>query len=260
MTRWIAITVAALAWIAAPAAAQTAECAEGRVRVEGRCCWPGQQWSDARGRCENVPRCPEGRVEHGEDCVPMATSGLGSPLGPPGLPPGPAPELPSVVPPGTTTAGWPLAIGSPTAPDARAVIGRGEDEGLIVFSLVLFDVGWVFGWLGLLLDELDGCTAGFGGRHISCESYWWGLAPLFGAMTGTLANHSGGSRTNFIGLPFGITSICIQGIGIIAAIIAFSNETTEPTFQRLDLSDSVTASILPGAAESEAGLTMALSF
>src|SRR5581483_7549916 len=46
-------------------AAPPPACEGGRVAVEGtgaHCCWPGQQWSDAAGRCLGVPQCPYGLV------------------------------------------------------------------------------------------------------------------------------------------------------------------------------------------------------
>ncbi len=60
---------AAILSSASIAAAQPA-CAEGRERDRtGRCCWPGQHFSVAHARCEGVPVCPPGLVEHGDDCV-----------------------------------------------------------------------------------------------------------------------------------------------------------------------------------------------
>lgn len=49
-------------------------CEDGRVAVEdGKCCWPGQDWSG--GRCVGMPTsCPEGRTldEYNTDCVEAA--------------------------------------------------------------------------------------------------------------------------------------------------------------------------------------------
>ncbi len=62
-----------LGWalMTAPAEAQ-AQCTEGRVitaDTAGRCCWPGQRWSEEAGRCEGPPACPLGTTAEGDSCV-----------------------------------------------------------------------------------------------------------------------------------------------------------------------------------------------
>jgi hypothetical protein len=70
------IVTVALAIFGNSSVAWAQECVGGRVRVSGRCCWPGQQWSDSTRTCVGVPQCPDGRVEEGESCVlePQASS------------------------------------------------------------------------------------------------------------------------------------------------------------------------------------------
>lgn len=49
----------------------TQVCQGGRVvtpATAGRCCWPGQVWSNDRARCEGPPACPAGLVPNGDDC------------------------------------------------------------------------------------------------------------------------------------------------------------------------------------------------
>lgn len=49
-----------------------AQCAGGRVSTfatQGRCCWPGQQWSNPVGRCVGPPQCPYGLFAQGDECV-----------------------------------------------------------------------------------------------------------------------------------------------------------------------------------------------
>jgi hypothetical protein len=48
-------------------------CRDGRVLVsetDPHCCWPTQEWSEDRGRCEGPAVCPSGWAAHGDDCVP----------------------------------------------------------------------------------------------------------------------------------------------------------------------------------------------
>ena len=69
--RWSALVLAScLVWVSASPA--SAQCAGGRVvtpATAGRCCWPGQSWSNAFGRCEGPPVCPAGAFASGDDCV-----------------------------------------------------------------------------------------------------------------------------------------------------------------------------------------------
>ncbi len=59
-------------------------CVDGRVAVDGGyCCWPGQRFDDAAGRCVGPPRCPSGLAAAGAECVRTAA------------PPAPVPTPPS---------------------------------------------------------------------------------------------------------------------------------------------------------------------
>src|SRR5262249_29470148 len=67
----IEVTPAA-AHVRAATGGSAPECAEGRVSTAataGRCCWPGQYWTDERERCEGAPRCAEGWLADGPGCV-----------------------------------------------------------------------------------------------------------------------------------------------------------------------------------------------
>jgi hypothetical protein len=73
----------------ATAVTASAVCAEGRVvgpATVGRCCWPGQHWSEPYGRCEGPPQCPPGFAGDGDQCVRAAPR-----LPPP--PPAPPPRI-----------------------------------------------------------------------------------------------------------------------------------------------------------------------
>ncbi|MCB9550610.1 MAG: SUMF1/EgtB/PvdO family nonheme iron enzyme [Myxococcales bacterium] len=54
------------------------ECDEGQVETGDGCCWPGQTWQ--AGACAGAPRCPEGRVARGTDCVALPPRPPAAPL------------------------------------------------------------------------------------------------------------------------------------------------------------------------------------
>jgi hypothetical protein len=259
--------------VGSASAAEERPCADGRVRVEGYCCWPDQRWDGALGRCEGAPTCPAGRVEHGADCVATSPAVTALPE------PGPSSSVPSLelgsyaeaaqarrgpASFASSTAGWPSVHEVSDVPERRVFVGRGEDEGLIVAALVVFDVGWVLGWLGTMLGEIGGsCTdfsGPFGSRRVSCDAWGWSLVPIGGAITAGIVSHHG-SRTNFgVGIGFGVPATILQGIGAIMAIVAFSNETTELVFQPVELGRGLSASLDLGAPGSDMGLSFGLTF
>jgi len=55
-------------------AGQALACTDGRVAAGGHCCWPGQDWGAAKGRCVGEPRCPEGRIVQADECMPGCTT------------------------------------------------------------------------------------------------------------------------------------------------------------------------------------------
>lgn len=176
--------------------AQTA-CAEGRTRDgTGRCCWPAQHYSIAHARCEGVPACPRGFVEHGDDCVARAGT-VTTPMTPGGAEGSEAPEpevleattepstdapdpaLASVPPPPTTTpdhvtgylprgyetgvratpTSWPLFGEVGRVHARRPVQAVGEDAGLLFLSMAMHGFGWILGWLVPIMDEAQGACA-----------------------------------------------------------------------------------------------------
>jgi hypothetical protein len=78
---------------------------------------------------------------------------------------------------------WPSSSGRIDRPTRRALVVRGEDEGLIMASLIVFDVGWVLGWLGTVLSEGVGCRVftGFGEVRVGCDAWPWAFIPLVAA-------------------------------------------------------------------------------
>lgn len=260
------------------AAAIAASCEEGRVRVEGRCCWPSQTWSEPYGRCSGVPACPTDLVEHGEDCVVRAQASVPTTEAPttgaPAQADAPGPAEQASVPPAysvsagygetvrealATTLAWPSSSARQDAPRHVAVVTRGEDEGLITAALVVFDVGWLLGWLGTVLTEASGCRTftGFGEVRVACDAWPWAFIPIAGGMSAGIA---GINRRSGLAFAFGIPSVILQGVGLIMTIIAFSNETTEIAVQPLRLGRSLSASLTLGAESADAGLTLGLRY
>ncbi|MBN8612355.1 MAG: hypothetical protein J0L92_17300 [Deltaproteobacteria bacterium] len=285
MSRHVVLLLAAsvlAASIVGRAAAQDAvgasvrhACAEGRERVDGRCCWPSQTFSDDVGRCVGAPVCPSGLVEHGDACVAPSTSttsAAGSDASIPD-PRGLTTATPSAYALtdrasarsrttlfATNVDGWPEVAGDLAAPHARATEVHGEDEELIIAALVVFDVGWVMGWLGTMLDEIVLACSSFSGGRVSCGGAAWSLIPFGGALGSAFTTPSGTFHNSGFGIGFSIASVCVQAIGGIMAIIAFANETTEVGHQSIHTDNSLSASLLPGAAGSDAGLTLELTF
>ncbi len=264
-------------------------CAEGRVRTSGRCCWPEQTWSDEFGRCVGAPACPEALVEHGDACMLAELEDEGfdeaddepevtqrDHVPPPTSAPPRARGYPIFTPDGyggtgprwfgASTEAWPSRAGHPDAPRVRPSMGTGEDEGLITAALVVFDVGWILGWLGTWIDEAQGggCeefSSGFGSsRRVSCEGWGWSFVPIVGALASGLTTRSGTFHSSGWGIAFGISSIIVQGIGGIMAIIAFANETTEAVYQPLSGATGLSARLVPGAAGADAGLSLDVTF
>lgn len=273
------IALLATAALALPSLAHAQACEEGRVATpEGLCCWPGQTFDGELRHCVGAPSCPAELVAHGESCVARVAEGAGArvtdassatpTIGAGAVAPSPGTVLvgsgvQATVPEGygTTTAGWP-AVHEGTAL-RRAVFGRGEDEGLITFALTMFDIGWVLGWVVGFI-EVAGNTCNtfspFGFGSMNCQSWPLAFIPVAGGIASGMANFSGGSRSSWLGgFAIGIPSVILQTVGVIAAIIAFANETTELTFPEIHVGDAQ-LSFVPSAPSSDAGLSIRLDF
>lgn len=256
------VALVAALLVAAPSIAGAQDCAEGRERVDGRCCWPGQTWSAERARCEGAPRCPEVLVEHGEACLAPAATAF------PTRAPGEELDIAGApVPPvyrASLRAGWPEREALGATELARPVRVRGEDETLIIAAMVVFDVGWIMGWMIPVLEELTGggCRAFGGGTTGSCNSWPFAFIPVAGGITSGMTNFSGGGRVNFgFGIGLGSPSVILQSVGIIAIAIALANETTEMGYQPLeDEPRTAGARLVPGAPGADAGLSLDVVF
>jgi hypothetical protein len=269
--------VVLLACLALPSVAVAQQaCEEGRERIGERCCWPGQTFSTERLRCEGEPTCPSALVLHGETCVARASIDA-APLPPPPTDATPTDGAPTM----TSDPLWGAATGSQLeTPDAygitatdwpihgesrpyRAARVSGRDEGLITFALSVFDFGFVLGWLTALLDEVGHECAPLGtffGGGVSCNGWPLAFIPIGGGVASGFASFGVPSRGRIWGYVLGIPSVILQLVGTIAAIIAFSNTTSEIGFQPIGDPHGVSLSLVPSAPGTDLGGSLVLSF
>jgi hypothetical protein len=255
---------------AVPARAQEAPplpaCAEGRERVDGVCCWPGQTFDATTRQCVGAPHCPEALVEHGETCVAPALA--------PSLAALTQTSFSEAIPPAyempaehsrTTTAEWPVTHEGSLSRVARQ---DGEDGGLVAASLIVIDIGWVFGLITAGLGD-HGCSTstpfgGFGSAsapRTSCSSWEFAFIPLGGGIASGMITLNG-SREDYglWGLATGIPSVLFQGIGLIMLAGVLGNNQTHGWGIVPIAQTGATARILPGAAASDLGATLGITF
>jgi hypothetical protein len=243
------LAVLALFSFALPASAQ--DCAEGRVRQSGVCCWPGQTFSTISRRCEGLPHCPRGLAEHGSACVavteaPRIEDVTGAVI-PPGYEAAPRADAEPEPRRARSSVGWPAAHETSAS---RAIAVRGRDETIIVIALAIYDAGFSMGWLGALVDELAQPCG-----H-SCASWPYAFVPLVGGAAAVTANSTSGFRNDASAFPLGMLSACLQGVGLVAAAVAVENRTTEHAYRPLRATD-FTFSFMPSAPGALAGLSVA---
>lgn len=232
-------------------------CEEGRQSVEGRCCWPGQTWSTEHARCDGRPSCPSALVEHGETCV--ARTVVTAEHGVSRLAPPTDLDVPDAYHRRPARL-WPsiesLRLGGPVS---RPTITTGEDEGLIIASLVVIDIGFVLGAIIGIVDQLAENCASFG--SVPCNSGPLSLIPLGGGIASGLMQFQGFRTSSTLGLIAGPISVIFQGVGLIMLAISMANETTELGFQPIVESEDATFSIEPAAPGADlGGLSSVLRF
>ncbi len=113
----------------------SAQCAPGRVANDatgGRCCWPGQSWSEDRDRCEGPPTCPAGMWGEGSDCVAAASP---QPAAPPPTFAAPPPAEPRQATFAAAEPRAPSATG--TEPIAGLAIAGGVSLGVTYLATVI---------------------------------------------------------------------------------------------------------------------------
>lgn len=271
---WLALALVLLGVPASVAAAQEAEaCAEGRERVDGFCCWPGQTFAADARRCEGAPQCPDGLVEHGEACIAPALGAAPPPIAPmalsgyEGLAAGVvAPVAPAA--PVITLDGWPATHSGGVV--HRPVARHGEDGGLVAAAMVVFDIGWTFGMLVGLNDAATAqCSVGTfftTSANANCNSWPLALIPVGGGIASGMfvwpntPPGSFGRRNEFLwGMAFGIPSVILQTTGLIMLAVALANEVHDIGIAPIVV-DGVTISLLPGSQGADLGASLVAQF
>lgn len=221
--------IAALVVAIQPAAVARAqvECADGRVASEatgGRCCWPGQTFSEQHGRCAGPPRCPEGWVAEGDTCLQARTTATTV---------RPAQPPPFVAPDAAGGAGGLLW---PREPDLESavvdpIVVEGTDDGILALGLALFGAGYLGGVLMGLADESARNCADFSGPFgftpTGCGSWPLTLIPVAGGMAGTLASFTSSRQSVTLGVTVGPIVGIVQIVGIVFLTYAIAVPTRD---------------------------------
>jgi hypothetical protein len=178
----------------------TAQCAGGRVvdaATEGRCCWPGQTWDAAAGRCAGAPRCPEGLGGAGDECVVVAAA----PVATAGPVVAPAPAV------GTTPIAAP-AWGASVAVPQSTEGSTGPDMGLVIAGGVTLGVGYLYSVImGPLLAawyQEDALTL---------------LVPVVGGAIWPVVEAGRPFSCATCTLPYAMPNLGVQTIGLIVLIV-----------------------------------------
>jgi hypothetical protein len=254
MTRYTFFVVLGLSLACvAPAAAQS--CAEGRARVGGHCCWPGQTWSTHDRSCTGVPRCPTGLVEDGESCVAAVSATAAPPIVTPAVPPSePEPSASADV-----GSAWPtLPGGRPEGVVNPRLVHRARlDVGLVVGGAVLFGLGYLG---SLILSGIDGAQMrcydhdDVGSVAIPCPTTWpISFVPLVGGLIQGVVeggNNPNGHAENGIGyLPHTFLAAG-QVVGLVMLIVGALAEVDD-----LESATSSASRLTFGAAGADFGLS-----
>lgn len=233
MTRSIAVLIALVGSVVpSPVDAQ---CHEGRVSSEdtdGRCCWPGQRWSDERARCVGPPRCPSGLVSEGDTCVRS-------------MAPAPPPAVASP-PPTQISSHWPEA-GGPPARHVRVEVGRLDNRGLVGTGSGFVALGYLSQFLGAIMGLAAGTT---------CEREFGAVAliPIAGLAAGSVVL-TGCGRNGDLALGVGLGLAAFELIGIIMLIrgaVGDRQAVLTPSAQPI--------AIVPFVGDRAAGLSARLRF
>jgi hypothetical protein len=214
--RFFAGLVLALSALVLPANASAQTCRGGRVRVSGRCCWPGQDWSNQARACVGPPQCPTGMVEEGETCVPDTTPAASPTTST--APTGPSAETRpagivgtgQITPTGTletratTIEGWPSATAGRLSSEIRRPILRGTPSiPGIVGGTVVLGVGYLVGFfVALGMDQSYEC------RSRSCIAWPIALIPIGGVIPSILVSiRSSAIPAVLAGVPLTVTQL-----------------------------------------------------
>ncbi len=235
-----------------PALGQAQDCSGGRVvgpETAGRCCWPGQSWSEEDARCTGAPRCPAGLAGSGDTCVPSAapspeSGSLFEPVSPELSPPPPAAA------PAQQALTWPLVssdLGHGVVNPRE--VRRNAGHGLIVTGITLLAAGYVVAGIAGGLDQaFDSC--GYGG----CDSWPLAFVPIVGGVLAGIVHFNGYRDSTLFGLGVGIPAAVVQSVGLIlliAGLVSHDEELVPAMY-----AGQARIQILPYAGSTGAGLSM----
>jgi hypothetical protein len=231
-----------------PTFARAQECADGRVNTPetaGRCCWPGQSWSDQLGRCSGPPTCPAGRSASGDDCVLAGGENVMAQQPPPGYQAQqPPPGYENQPPPGYGTPGYQPVYGAQPVGQPRQV--QRPRMGLAIMGIVMFAVSWVVPTvIGLSIAPEDGIS----------DDFYFMAVPLAGPfiMTGLVENSWP--------IAFFVLDGILQLAGLTALILGFTLKSTVTVYSENE--DEQKFAIMPWVAPGSggaAGLTVMQRF
>jgi hypothetical protein len=290
----IPVLLGALVLATTSASASAQECTDGQVsspETAGHCCWPGQTFSAALGRCEGPPRCPEDLVPEGDTCVARqleesveverpadATEAVSAARR---ARPTTASRLPPRAPGTATAAGaapgqrtpWGPALGPgpstsgllwPASPDLDGAVRdptlvHGTDDGLLLAGLLTFGAGYVAAILVGVADQAArNCTDFSSGffNSTGCDSWPLSFVPVVGGILAGSVSYNGSRSTPILGIVAGPFTAAAQILGLVIVGIALASPTTD-VVPAVDLGDA-RLSFLPHASPESAGLALAL--
>ncbi len=237
-----------LAVLLAASAAAAQECAEGRARVDGHCCWPAQSWSETDHACVGAPTCPPTFAEEGETCVARAPAPDAA---------APAAVAPPSAPPSATA--WPTVGASEPAGVRNPEMTRGLDGGLLAAGLVVFLSGYGLAIATGIADEVSAACRSTMGPPLPCGTWPFAFVPLVGGvLSGTL--ETGPKRSEiYLGLGMGITATIVEVTGAIILLVALAGHVDDVRPRSHARGPSPSWSLAPGPAGSEVGLGVRLS-
>lgn len=245
LVRWTFVAMAAVGLLS-PATAGAQECAGGRVAssaTRGRCCWPGQTWSDEHARCAGPPRCPDGMAAEGDACVGSAALVAAPPAAYHEAAP------PSSEPPAALA--WPLVSTDIGHGVLNPRIARSSNEALLISGVTLLGVGYLASILTGVFDQTGyNCWSG------SCNTWPFAFIPgVGGVLAGTVS--LSGSRYSIgwgmaMGIPAGVTQLV--GLALLIAGLMSENEELVPS---MDVAGTRVHAV-PYASSDAAGLSLTM--
>lgn len=256
-----------------PPMASTTVCAPGRVagpETAGRCCWPGQRWSESRARCEGPPQCPQGFAAEGDECVAIVAAGpvrpamTVTPFAPwSTLPP---PPVPLALPPGPPPPRYPQYRRQPYrgGPIPSGALLRQNPH---PYLLGIGETALALGYAAAVVASLSALY----GTPCEERTVPWNLVPIVGPLLAIVAfetNRTAGPCSyvtasyaqSFVESHIVIAVFQIGGALTFAAAHLFPERWLLVPLDTPSQQHRVSWSLFPGAHGSEAGLTLLANF